>query len=140
MVKQYFYLYPLGKILQLFPRLNPQECMSYLECGIGNGWVPPMEDYLNKICPVVTIQESGTCKIVHIDNSIFAYDIRMGDILEVDTRRKKDCWFLEYDGKQYHIKDRRTTRTIGGIINRPPPPKPKRINRLAILMAGRKEN
>ena len=137
LVIKYFYMYPLAGIIKQFPKLKDPVNQYYtsIECGIHRGWVPPMADAVGRIHPI-EMEYDDVLTIRGID---LWFDKRLGDILTVDTEKTTNCYFLNYDGDEYTISHHRTSDTIGGITNRPPPPIPKKINRLrAIAGPGKK--
>lgn len=138
-ILKFFYVYPIAKIREQFPKLKKPESNfgSYAETGIISGWAPPMAEKANQIAPI--FKEDTAKGIVILSDGGWEYDIRLGEILIVDTKKTADCYFLEKRDGVYRISDHRTVYTVGGILNRPSPPKPKKMNRLARMLAGRKE-
>ena len=142
MIARYFYMHSKAWIKENFPNAcfdgEEKEFVLSEECGIAGGWNHKMADMANRIDRITRENSNET---VELENSIWSYDIRLGDILEVDTKKRSDCYFLDqYEKGKYRILDHYTSTSVGGIINRPPPPSPSKKSRLAGLLAGRKEN
>ena len=150
MLLKFFYVYPLSKIQQLFPKLKHPLQASYTasDCGIKRGWAPPMADATNKIYKIEKEREDdcrGSVRqgFLTLRGNDFFFDKRLGDILLVDTEKRDDCYFLNRDGEyDYTISSHYTANTVGGITNRPPPPesaKTKKQNRLSVIIGTNKK-
>ena len=138
-IKKFFYMHSLAKIQKDFPGFkDPDSCYTTNEVSIIGGWAPPMAEKINKISLILG-DRSKDEGIVYLGGSIYDFDIRLGDILLVDPDKTENCYFIDKIDENYEITTCRSSNTIGGIINRPPPSRPKRKNRFKLLLTGRKE-
>ncbi len=143
MILKFFRMHSIEKIQQTFPRLtDPHTDCSSERCGIIRGWCPSMLDYTEHIRPIRNDEELG---FVELEGSPWYFDLRLGDILIVDTERTGDCYYLNkqedvwQDDNEYTISINKGSSTIGGITNLPfSKLQHKKVNRLKILLADKR--
>lgn len=135
MVQKFFYMYSRSKIQQLFPQVDLEKTATS-DFGIKRGWCPSMLQYVNSIHPICREYPDGT---VELGDNPWYYDIRLGEILNVDSKITEGYFCLNKDGDKYYISKFKCKDTIGGILNRPYAPEQKKQSRLAIMLAKRKE-
>ena len=144
MILKFYRMHSIEEIQKTFPRLtDPYTDCSSERCGILRGWCPSMLDYTERILPIRNDDGLG---FVELEGSPWYFDMRLGDVLIVDTEKTEDCYYLNrqkdaLQDDEYTISPCRSeTSTVGGIVNIPfylKKMRYKRINRLKILLADK---
>ena len=139
MIDEYFYVYPIEKIKEIFPELDPDTTNLQRDCGIRGGWNPDMTSATDKIYKIERyLTDHSAVKL--IDN-LWTFDLRIGKKLTISTEISDGYYFLnKADEFSYVISPTVTKDTIGTIVSMPYRKRKNTMHKIVSRMTKRSGN